>query len=242
MQLPIMIIPRLFTRIGFVVGALMTLAMSCVVAFSTLPDLLGLQHSFGRISWLVFALCVVVFLGSLVGLTVGLINLFGGSPLQHLIIDRQGITYRRFAGARRFSWKDLGPFQAIPSRALRPRYTQQRYWIVSDTLGAIEGGATGLWPLSGSASLRIPADTYLWPGILVSSMAPVAEEAANWLEQLRHLGRSERFDMAEIPDPPTAFPVPIAIPSVSDATAVRDSSGATTPHDFGKRRKPVIER
>jgi hypothetical protein len=239
-QLPIQIIPRVVQRIGFMVGALITLVMSCVLAINVLPELLGIQHSVGRIAWLLIALSAAVFLGSLVGLTVGLINLFGGSPLQHLIIDRQGITYRKFLGTQRFSWKDLGPFQAIQSRAFRPRHTQQRYWIVADTLGAIEGGDTGWWPLSRSASLRIPADTYLWPGVLVGSMAPVAEDAAGWLEQLRHLARNDWFDGEDIPNPPAAFRTPSAIGSPFDMNARRDSSKPL--HSFGKRRKPVIER
>jgi hypothetical protein len=240
MQLPIKIIPRLFTRIGFVIGALATLAMSCVLAGNVLPELLGIQHDFGKIAWLLIALSAVVFLGSLVGLTVGLINLFGGSPFQYLMIDRQGITYRKLLGAQRFSWKDLGPFQAIQLGLIRPRRTEQRYWIVADTLGAIEGGARGLWPLSGSASLRIPANTYLWPGILVGSMALAAGDAAGWLEQQRQLARNDRLDTEGIPDPPAAFRTPMTIGAPLEPNAGPDSGTAL--HNFGKRRKPVIER
>jgi hypothetical protein len=244
MQLPVKILPRMGQQIGFILGMSFTLATSCMLGLSILHGQFLAGHHPGRIGWFLIGAACILFLFSLAGLTVGVINLFGGSPFEHLVIDRQGITRQTVFGARRFSWKDLGPFHSYRTSMFRPRGSELKWWIIADTHGAIEGGATGLWPLSGPASLRIPAMTYLWQGFLVGSLALVTEEAAGWLEQLRQLARFDHFEAEDIPEPPDAFRTPIALDFAAAETRDTGDSGApeSTPHDFGRRRKPVIER
>jgi len=244
MQLPVKILPRVSQQVGLVIGMAFALATSCMLGLSILHGQFLAGHQPGRMGWFLIGAVSTLFLFSLGGLTVAVINLFGGSPFEHLVIDRQGITRQTVLGARRFSWKDLGPFHSYRTSMFRPRGSELKWWIIADTQGAIEGGASGLWPLSGAASLRIPAMTYLWQGFLVGSMALVTEDAAGWLEQLRQLARFDRFDAEDIPDPPDAFRTPIAFDYAAAETRDAGDSEApeSTSQDFGQRRKPVIER
>jgi hypothetical protein len=241
MQLPVKILPRVGQQMAFIIGTFITLVMSFVLMTNALLAQLAAGRAHGAGGWLLVAASAGLFLAALTALSVGLINLLAGSPFQHLIIDRQGITRRELLSAKRFSWKELGPFYTIRTGLFRPRGSALKYWIIADTQGAIEGGATGLWPLSGTASLRIPAASYLWPGILVGSMALVSEDAAAWLEQLRTMARAGRFDPQDVPAPPAAFRTPVELAAaVSDLS---DSSDADLKQGkVSRRRKPVIER
>jgi hypothetical protein len=240
MQLPIKVLPTLSQQIAQVVGNLVVMGMSGALLAKIVPSDFT-DPGNGKVIWLFVTALSFFFLAGLGGVTVGLINLFGGSPFQHMIIDRQGITVRNFLGAQRFSWKDLGPFRTHRTSFFRPRGSELKYWILADTVGAIEGGASGLWPLSGSASLRIPAVTYLRSSWLVGSLAMVTNDAAGWLEQVRELARMGRLAEEDLPDPPFAVAIPLA--TEMDATGPGESPVPdSTDNAFGKRRKPVIER
>jgi len=235
MRLPVKVIPSLGQRIGRVIGNI----VSMLIGVAMLINFAGPGHE--RSAWYFVAVAAALFLTGLGGATVGLINVFGGSPFQHLIIDRQGITVRKIWRPQRFSWKDLGPFHTYRS-SIRPRNSGPRYAIAAEAIGTIQGGTAGFWPLSRSATLRIPAATYLrTPWLVIGSMEPFADDAVAWLEQLRQLALMDRLAEEELRDWPFAVVLPLT--DEGQAAGPGQSHAAdSTDNTFGKRRKPVVER
>jgi hypothetical protein len=201
MRLPLKFLPRQSQQLVDVIGAAVILVFGLSLVIDYLPT--G-SPAAGRnfVDWLggagalpFLAISILCFLFALAWSAVALVNLFGGSPFEHLIVDRFGLTHRTFWREKRYSWKELEPIGALEIGLLRARSTQRRHWIV-------EQGTRG--------GLRIAAADYLgsfWRG----GLGLATGEAANWLENLRQLARADQLDPDDIPPPPAAFRPPIEI-------------------------------
>jgi len=263
MRLPLKFRPRISQLIIEVIGAVILTVMGAyyIYNFASPEDLRQYPNLFAwarssavKLPFLLIA--VVFFLSSLGLLTVAVINLFGGSPFNYIVVDKHGISYRNFWGEKRFSWKDLGPIQSLQFSIWRARGQQLRFWIAADTLGTAEaGGRLDLWRWGGPSgpNLRIPAATYLGGGWLVGSLALAVDSAASWLEELRVEARADRLDTAEISDPPYNFRTPVELAPGADPSALDNAPIAVKLDDlpdhasrsFGARKPGsggVVER
>jgi hypothetical protein len=190
-----------------------------------------------------------VLLFGLVALTIALLNLLGGSPYSHLIVDRFGIQTRTLFGETRYSWKELGPIRPMRLGLMRAYGLDRRFWIVSDTFSG-EGRRDARRPLS-TFNLRIPVASYLGSSWLGGNIGPDMEATAAWLESLRKLAREEALDPDEVPDPPDAlgpgqpFDKPAAPPPAETPPPTENPKPdlpAMADRKFGRRDGPTVER
>jgi hypothetical protein len=228
MRLPLKFLPRMSQLIAEAIGALVMLGIG-IAFFSDYASPGDFQHSGGFVAWLRANPLAFVFMLASIGLllaglgwfTVAVINLVSGSPFNYLIIDRFGITYRNFWRENRYSWKDLGPVQALNLGIWQGRSSQRRHWIIADTLGTESGGGRGPFWSNPEGTLRIPAAVYLGGGMLIGTLDLATNDAAGWLEELRQLARADRFETEGVPRPPDCFRTPIEIDiAAPDAHAV----------------------
>ncbi len=218
MRLPLKFRPLTRQLVADVIGAAVMIGFG-LVFFGNYASPEGLRRYASLGAWLEanrielpFMLgSIVLLLSGLGWFTVALINLVADSPFNHLIVDRQGITYRNFWRENRYSWKDLGPVHSFRTSAWQGRSSQRRCWIVADTLGTEAGGGSHAFWSNPAGSLRIPATVYLGGGWLVGGGELAAHDAAGWLEELRQLARSDRLEADDVPPPPAGFRPPIEI-------------------------------
>jgi hypothetical protein len=265
MQLPVKFVPKQSQHLGNVIGAVIIILMALVFMTSYLPDRTAAENmkmSFGewlglsgvRLPFLLITIAVLLF--GLVGLTLSLLNMIGGSPHSHFIVDRFGIHIRSFFGETRLSWKDLGPIRPLRRTALQAMGLDRRFWIVSDTFSG-ESRVDNRRTLS-SFTLRIPITAYVGSS-WVSNVGPAMEATAAWLESLRKLAREDALDPQNAPDAPEALGSgqPIDRPPVetdkteavkaraetpSPQPAAADDLPAMADRKFGRRDGPTVER
>jgi hypothetical protein len=260
MRLPVKFLPRQSQHIGNAVGAFIIILMGLAFMSGYLPDQVAAKDlTFGewigttgpRLPFLLVAIAVILF--GLVALTIALVNLVGGSPYNHLIVDRFGIQTRTLFSETRYSWKELGPIRPLRLGIMRAYGLDRRFWIVSDTFSG-EGRNDTRRPLS-TFNLRIPVASYLGSSWLGGNIGPAMDATAAWLESLRKLAREEALNPDDAPDapdelgpgqpeekspvaaPPTAAPAQRATPAPSapDLPAMADRK-------FGRRDGPTVER
>jgi hypothetical protein len=250
MRLTVKFLPRQGQHIGTAVGAGIIIVMGLTFMLGYLPDRtaaesLNFREWIGangvRLPFLLVAIAVLLF--GLVVLSVALVNLFGGSPFNYLIVDRFGIRYRTFFGETQYSWKELGPIRPLRLSALRAYGLDRRFWIVSDTFSG-EARVDALRPLS-TFNLRIPATAYLgssWMGDIGAAM----DSMAAWLESLRQAAREEALNPDEAPDAPEQLGAgqAVAKPGAETAAAVpAPELPAMADRKFGRRDDgPTVER
>jgi hypothetical protein len=266
MRLPVKFLPRQSQHIGNTVGAFIIILMGLAFMSGYLPDQAAAKHlTFGewigttgpRLPFLLVAIAVILF--GLVALAIALINLVGGSPYNHLIVDRFGIQTRTLFTETRYSWKELGPIRPMRLSIMRAYSLDRRFWIVSDTFSG-EGRNDTRRPLS-SFNLRIPVASYLGSSWLGGNVGPAMGATAAWLESLRKLARADALDPDDAPDAPdelgpgqplenspaaslterpsSARPASELLapepPAASDLPAMADRK-------FGRRDGPTVER
>ena len=227
MHLPLKFLPQRSELILEMIGGVMIIgvgvdffgdnaAPSDLARYSGFGD--WLSNNVAQIPFLLGSIAVLLF--GLAWFTVAALNYFSGSPFNYLIVDRVGITYRNFWRENRYSWKELGPIQAVRLTAWRGRSSQRRHWITADTLGA-EGGGSGAFWSNPVGTLRIPSAVYLSGGLisgllgggpfLSGTLVLSTNDAASWLEELRQLARNDHLEDEELPAPPSCFRAPISI-------------------------------
>jgi hypothetical protein len=250
MRLPVKLVPKQSQHIGNAVGAVVIIALGLAFMAGYLPDRTAAEHlTFGqwvgasgpRLPFLLIASVVVLF--GLVALTIALLNLFGGSPFNHLIVDRFGIQTRTFFGETRYSWKELGPIRPLRLGVLRAYGLDRRFWIVSDTFSG-EGRNDARRPLS-SFTLRIPVAAYLGSSWVAGDLRPAMDAMAAWLESLRRLAREDGLNPDDAPDSPAALGpgIPVEKPTATTESGVPASDlPAMADRKFGRRDGPTVER
>jgi hypothetical protein len=250
MRLPVKFLPKQSQHIGTAVGACIIIAMSLAFMLGYLPDRpaaesLTFREWIGangvRLPFLLIIAAVLLF--GLAALTVGLVNLFGGSPFNHLIVDRFGIRNRTFFGETHYSWKELGPIRPLRLSALRAYGLDRRFWIVSDTFSG-EARNDARRPLS-TFNLRIPAATYLGSSWMGGDIGAVMDSIAAWLESLRKLAQEEILNPDDVPDAPDELGTGLAIakPAAAQAAVAPDPDlPAMADRKFGRRDGPTVER
>lgn len=261
MKLPVKFVPRQSQHLGNVVGAVIIILFGLVFMNSYLPDRAAtenMQMSFGewlglsgvRLPFLLVTVMVLLF--GLVALALSLLNMSGGSPHSHFIVDRFGIQVRSLFGETRLSWKDLGPIRPLRRTVLQALGLDRRFWIVSDTFSG-EGRVDARRPVS-SFTLRIPVTAYVGSSWL-GDVGPAMEATAAWLESLRKLAREDRLDPENAPDAPAELGAGGPVDRQTAAEAVRAATKAPSPRPaadddlpamadrkFGRRDGPTIER
>jgi hypothetical protein len=275
MRLPVKFLPRQSQHIGNTVGAFIIILMGLAFMSSYLPNKAVAAHlTFGewigatgpRLPFLLVAITVILF--GLVALAIALINLLGGSPYNHLIVDRFGIQTRTLFSETRYSWKELGPIRPLRLGVMRAYGLDRRFWIVSDTFSG-ESRNDRRRPLS-SFNLRIPVASYLGSSWLGGNIGPAMDATAAWLESLRKLAREEALNPDDVPDAPAelgpgqpeekppvaaASKLPASKPLPSDPLAsdprASDPRASKPPtsdlpamadRKFGRRDGPTVER
>ena len=250
MRLPVKFLPKQGQHIGNAVGAVIIILFGLAFMSSYLPSggaagnlTFGewLEANGVELPFLVLASLVPLF--GLAALTVALLNLFGGSPFNHLIVDRFGIRSRTFFGEKQFSWKELGPIRPLRLSALRAFGLDRRFWIVSDTFSG-EGRRDAHRALS-SFNMRIPVTAYLGSAWLGGNVAPAMDETAAWLESLRKLAHAEALNPDDVPDAPDVLGpgLPIEKPIAAPAKpATEPDLPAMADRKFGRRDGPTVER
>ncbi len=257
MRLPAKFLPRQGHHLGNVVGAVLIIVMAFAFMSSYLPDRTVAENanlSFGE--WLglggvrlpFLLVTAAVLLSGLVAQTVALINLLGGSPYSHFIVDRFGIQTRTFFKESRLSWKDLGPIRPFRRSALQAFGLDRRFWIVSDTFSG-EGRNDARRALT-SFTLRIPVTTYVGSSWLGGNAAPAMDATAAWLESLRKLAREDALSADNAPDAPEELGAaqPLDQPSASTPVPAKPAKPldpdlpAMADRKFGRRDGPTIER
>jgi hypothetical protein len=250
MRLPVKFLPRQSQHLGNAVGGAIIIVMGLSFMASYLPDRAAAEHlTFGewigatgaRLPFLLISVAVLLF--GLAALTVALLNLFGGSPTSHLIVDRFGIRTRTFFGETRFSWKELGPIRPMRLSVMRAYGLDRRFWIVSDTFSG-EARNDARRPLS-SFNLKIPVSSYLGSSWIGGNIGPAMDATAAWLESLRQLAREEALNPDDVPDAPEELRSgrPIEKPA---ATTPPEAPLPDVPpmadRKFGRRDGPTVER
>ena len=250
MRLPVKFLPRPSQHIGTAVGAGIIIIMSLAFMLGYLPDrstaeTLSFREWIGangaRLPFLLIIAAVLLF--GLVALTVALLNLFGGSPFNHLIVDRFGIRNRTFFGETLYSWKELGPIRPLRLSAMRAYGLDRRFWIVSDTFSG-EARNDARRPLS-TFNLRIPAATYLGSSWMSGDVGAAMDSMAAWLESLRKLAQEEVMNPDDVPDAPDELGTGLAIakPAAEPAADAPDPElPAMADRKFGRRDGPTVER
>lgn len=250
MRLPVKFLPKQGQHIGNTVGAGLIIVMGLAFMMDYLPDRstaasLTFREWIGangvRLPFLLVAIAVVLF--GLAALTVALVNLFGGSPFNHLIVDRFGIRNRTFFGETRYSWKELGPIRTLRLSVLRAYGLDRRFWIVSDTFSG-EARIDARRPLS-SFNLRIPATAYLGSSWTGGNTNAAMDSMAAWLDSLRKLAQSETLNPDDVPDAPEELGQGLAVAKpAADAVAVAPAPDlpAMADRKFGRRDGPTVER
>jgi hypothetical protein len=250
MRLPVKFLPKQGQHIGNVVGAGIIILMGLAFMMAYLPDRavaegLTFREWIGangvRLPFLLVAIAVVLF--GLAALTVALVNLLGGSPFNHLIVDRFGVRHRTFFGEAGYSWKELGPIRPMRLSALRAYGLDRRFWIVSDTFSG-EARIDTRRPLS-SFNLRIPATAYLGSSWTGGNIGAAMDSMAAWLESLRKLAQAESLNPDDVPDAPDELGAGLAIAKpVADAAAAAPAPDlpAMADRKFGRRDGPTVER
>jgi hypothetical protein len=259
MKLPVKFVPKQSQHLGNVIGAVIIILFGLVFMTSYLPDRAAtenVQMSFGewlglsgvRLPFLLVTVAVLLF--GLVALALSLLNMTGGSPHSHFIVDRFGIRIRSLFGETRLSWKDLGPIRPLRRTILQALGLDRRFWIVSDTFSG-EGRVDARRALS-SFTLRIPVTTYVGSSWL-GDVAPAMAATADWLENLRKLAREERLDPENAPDAPPELGAGVPVERQAAAETVRAAAKSPRPaagddlpamadRKFGRRDGPTIER
>ncbi|WP_395018216.1 hypothetical protein [Dongia sp.] len=268
MKLPVKFVPKQSQHLGNVIGAVIMILFGLVFMTSYLPDRTAAENinmSFGewlgltgvRLPFLLITVAMLLF--GLVALALSLLNMTGGSPHSHFIVDRFGIQVRGFFGETRLSWKDLGPIRPFRRTALQAMGLDRRFWIVSDTFSG-EGRVDTRRAFS-SFTLRIPVTAYVGSSWL-GNVAPAMESAAAWLETLRKLAREDALDPDNAPDAPEELgsgqPVDRAVdrsasqqaaPAQAEPAAkapsprpADDDLPAMADRKFGRRDGPTVER
>lgn len=217
MRLPLKFKPRKSQLIADLAGAAVMFIVG-LAFFSNYASPGDLGHYPSFVDWLrANAIQVPFMLGSiglllfgLAWLVVAAINLFGDSPFNYLLLDRQGLTHRNFWGESRYSWKDLGRIEPLRISAWQSKSSQRRNWIVAETLGT-EGGGGSMAFWSNSGRLRIPASAYVGGGMLIGTLELATADAAGWLEELRQMARADRLIDEDIPPLPDCFTPPIEV-------------------------------
>jgi len=257
MRLPAKFLPRQGHHLGNLVGAVIIIVIGLAFMSSYLPDRtlaenasltfgewLGLSGA--RLPFLLVTVAVLLF--GLMALTLALINLLGGSPYNHFIVDRFGIQTRTFFKETRLSWKDLGPIRPFRRSALQAFGLDRRFWIVSDTFSG-EGRNDARRALT-SFTLRIPVATYVGSSWFGGNVAPAMDATAAWLDGLRKLAREEALNAETAPDAPPELGAgqPIDQPAAPAATPAKPAKPldselpAMSDRKFGRRDGPTIER
>jgi len=248
MRLPVKFMPKASQHVGNAVGAAVIIGFGLAVMAGYLPD----NTTAGKLSfaeWLeaggvklpFLVLSSLVPLFGLGALTVALVNLFGGSPFNHLIVDRFGIRSRTFFGEKHVYWRELGPIRPLRLSPFRAFSLDRRFWIVSDTFsGEVRNDARR--PLS-TFNLRIPVASYLGRAWLGGDVGPAMEATAAWLESLRMLAREDALDPNDIPDAPAALGpgVPLEKPETKPAVA-EPALPPMQERKFGRRDQSTVER
>jgi hypothetical protein len=251
MRLPAKYLPRQSQHIGNVVGAGIIIVMGLAFMMSYLPDRVTTESlTFSewiganrlRLPFLLITIAVLLF--GLTVLSVALVNLFGGSPFNHLIVDRFGIRNRTFFGETLYSWKELGPIRSLRLSALRAYGLDRRFWIVSDTFSG-EGRKDARRPLS-TFNLRIPATAYLGSSWMGGDTGAATDSMAAWLDSLRKLAREETLNPDDVPDAPEELGPGLAIARPSAEAAAPPTPAPDLPamadRKFGRRDGPTVER
>jgi hypothetical protein len=250
MRLPVKFAPKPGQHIGNAVGAAVIIALGVAFMSSYLPDRTAAENlTFGewigasgpRLPFLLVASAVVLF--GLAALTIALLNLLGGSPFNHLIVDRFGVQTRSFFGESRYSWKELGPIRPLRLGVLRAYGLDRRFWIVSDTFSG-EGRNDAHRPLS-SFTLRIPVAAYLGSSWVAGDLRPAMDATAAWLEGLRKLAREDTLNPDDAPDAPAALGPGVPLEKPTAATEPERPAPdlpAMADRKFGRRDGPTVER
>ena len=266
MHLPAKILPKQSQHAGNAVGGIIIILFGLAFMANYLPDpatardltfRAWLAESGVRLPFLLITAAVILF--GLAALTVALVNLTGGSPFNHLIIDRFGIRIRSFFGENRYSWKELGPIRPLRLSPFRAYGLDRRFWIVSDTFSG-EGRNDTRRPLS-TFNMKIPVAAYLGSSWLGGNVGHAMDETARWLEALRKAAQAEALDPENAPDAPaelgTALPVekPLDEAAAPDRPASTPKAGnlkasdlkgddlpAMADRKFGRRDGPTVER
>ncbi|GAB2175469.1 hypothetical protein [Dongia sp. agr-C8] len=265
MQLPAKFVPKQSQHLGNVIGAVIIILFGLAFMTGYLPDRTATENmnmSFGewlglsgvRLPFLLVTVAVLLF--GLVALALSLLNMAGGSPHSHFIVDRFGIQVRGYFGETRLSWKDLGPIRPFRRTVLQAMGLDRRFWIVSDTFSG-ESRVDTRRALS-SFTLRIPVTAYVGSSWLGGNIGPAMDATAAWLESLRKLAREDSLDPDDAPDAPAELgsgqPVDRAIgrpaaPEPAQAAAkapsprpADDDLPAMADRKFGRRDGPTVER
>ena len=249
MRLPVKLLPKQSQHVGNAVGAGIIVIIGLVFLAGYLPDQPPEKGmSFGewigvtgiRLPFLLITVLVLLF--GLAALTIALINLFSGSPYNHLIVDRFGIRIRRTFGETHFSWKELGPIRPLRLSPLRAYGLDRRFWIVSDTFSG-EARIDTRRPLS-TFNMKIPVAAYLGSSWLGGNIAPAMEASAAWLESLRKLAHEEALNPDDVPNAPDELGpgLPVAKPAAEATTAKAPDLPAMSDRKFGRRDGPTVER
>jgi hypothetical protein len=256
MRLPVKFLPRQSQHAGNAVGGFLIIVFSLIFMMDYLPDpgtakgmTFGTWLTEGGVQLPFLLIIVAVMLFGLAALTVALVNLFGDSPFNHLIIDRFGIRIRSFFGEHRYSWKELGPIRPLRLSPFRAYGLDRRFWIVSDTFSG-EGRNDVRRPLS-TFNMKIPVAAYLGSSWLGGSVGAAMNDAAAWLESLRKLAQADALDPENAPDAPAELGAARPVTKPSDEASKpagpagnleADDLPAMAERKFGRRDGPTVER